>query len=177
MQLGMVGLGRMGANIVRRLMRGGHECVVWTRNQATVAQLAGEGATGSADLDEFVAKLATPRAVWIMVPAAATDDMIGQLAARMSAGDVIIDGGNSYYHDDIRRSKELAGKGIHYVDIRTSGGVFGLERGFCLMIGGEDDVVARLDPLFRTIAPGVAAAPRPPGRSGEPAPAGQGDLP
>ncbi|HYT25312.1 MAG TPA: decarboxylating 6-phosphogluconate dehydrogenase [Actinomycetota bacterium] len=176
MQLGMVGLGRMGANIVRRLMRGGHECVVWTRNQATVAQLAGEGATGSADLDEFVAKLATPRAVWIMVPAAATDDMIGQLAARMSAGDVIIDGGNSYYHDDIRRSKELAGKGIHYVDIGTSGGVFGLERGFCLMIGGEDDVVGRLDPLFRTIAPGVEAAPRTPGRTGEPSPAERGYL-
>jgi 6-phosphogluconate dehydrogenase len=176
MQLGMVGLGRMGANIVRRLMRGGHECVVWTRNQATVAKLAGEGATGSADLDEFVARLTTPRAAWVMVPAAATDDMIGQLAARMSPGDVIIDGGNSYYHDDIRRSKELAGKGIHYVDIGTSGGVFGLERGFCLMIGGEDDVVARLDPIFRTIAPGVAAAPRTPGRSGEPSPAEQGYL-
>jgi len=176
MQLGMVGLGRMGANIVRRLMRGGHECVVWTRNQATVAQLAGEGATGSADLDEFVARLTTPRAAWVMVPAAATDDMIGQLAARMSPGDVIIDGGNSYYHDDIRRSSELAGKGIHYVDIGTSGGVFGLERGFCLMIGGEEDVVLRLDPLFRTIAPGVDAAPRTPGRTGEPAPAERGYL-
>jgi 6-phosphogluconate dehydrogenase len=176
MQLGMVGLGRMGANIVRRLMRGGHDCVVWTRNQATVAQLAEEGATGSADLDEFVARLAPPRAAWVMVPAAATDDMIGQLAARMSAGDIIIDGGNSYYHDDIRRSKELAGKGIHYVDIGTSGGVFGLERGFCLMIGGEDDVVARLDPLFRTIAPGVQAAARTPGRAGEPSPAEQGYL-
>jgi 6-phosphogluconate dehydrogenase len=176
MQLGMVGLGRMGANIVRRLMHGGHECVVWTRNQATVAQLAGEGASGSADLDDFVAKLTTPRAAWIMVPAAATDDMIGQLAARMSPGDVIIDGGNSYYHDDIRRSKELAGKGIHYVDIGTSGGVFGLERGFCLMIGGEDDVVARLDPLFRTIAPGVDAAPRTPGRTAEPLPAERGYL-
>ena len=166
MQLGMVGLGRMGANIVRRLMRGGHECVVWTRNQATVAALAGEGATGSADLDEFVARLTPPRAAWVMVPAAATDDMIGQLAARMSAGDVIIDGGNSYYHDDLRRSKELAGKGIHYLDIGTSGGVFGLERGFCLMIGGEPDVVGRLDPLFRTIAPGVKAAERTPGRTG-----------
>jgi len=176
MQLGMVGLGRMGANIVRRLMRGGHECVVWTRNQATVATLAGEGATGSADLDEFVARLTPPRAVWVMVPAAATDDMIGQLAARMSAGDVIIDGGNSYYHDDLRRSKELAGKGIHYLDIGTSGGVFGLERGFCLMIGGEPDVVARLDPLFRTIAPGVEAAERTPGRTGDPSPAEQGYL-
>jgi 6-phosphogluconate dehydrogenase len=176
MQLGMVGLGRMGANIVRRLMRGGHECVVWTRNQATVATLAGEGATGSADLDEFVARLTPPRAAWVMVPAAATDDMIGQLAARMSAGDVIIDGGNSYYHDDLRRSKELAGKGIHYLDIGTSGGVFGLERGFCLMIGGEDDVVARLDPLFRTIAPGVEAAERTPGRTGDPSPAEQGYL-
>jgi 6-phosphogluconate dehydrogenase len=176
MQLGMVGLGRMGANIVRRLMRGGHECVVWTRNQATVATLAGEGATGSADLDEFVARLTPPRAAWVMVPAAATDDMIGQLAARMSAGDVIIDGGNSYYHDDLRRSKELAGKGIHYLDIGTSGGVFGLERGFCLMIGGEPDVVARLDPLFRTIAPGVQAAERTPGRTGDPSPAEQGYL-
>jgi 6-phosphogluconate dehydrogenase len=176
MQLGMVGLGRMGANIVRRLMRGGHDCVVWTRNQATVAQLADEGATGSADLDEFVARLAPPRAAWVMVPAAATDDMIGQLAARMSAGDIIIDGGNSYYHDDIRRSKELAGKGIHYVDIGTSGGVFGLERGFCLMIGGEDDVVARLAPLFKTIAPGVQAAARTPGRAGEPSPAEHGYL-
>jgi len=176
MQLGMVGLGRMGANIVRRLMRGGHECVVWTRNQATVATLAGEGATGSADLDEFVARLTPPRAAWVMVPAAATDDMIGQLAARMSAGDVIIDGGNSYYHDDLRRSKELAGKGIHYLDIGTSGGVFGLERGFCLMIGGEPDVVARLDPLFRTIAPGVQAAERTPGRAGDPSPAEQGYL-
>jgi len=176
MQLGMVGLGRMGANIVRRLMRGGHECVVWTRNQATVATLAGEGATGSADLDEFVARLTPPRAAWVMVPAAATDHMIGQLAARMSAGDVIIDGGNSYYHDDLRRSKELAGKGIHYLDIGTSGGVFGLERGFCLMIGGEPDVVARLDPLFRTIAPGVEAAERTPGRTGDPSPAEQGYL-
>jgi 6-phosphogluconate dehydrogenase len=176
MQLGMVGLGRMGANIVRRLMRGGHECVVWTRNQATVATLAGEGATGSADLDEFVARLTPPRAAWVMVPAAATDDMIGQLTARMSAGDVIIDGGNSYYHDDLRRSKELAGKGIHYLDIGTSGGVFGLERGFCLMIGGEPDVVARLDPLFRTIAPGVQAAERTPGRAGDPSPAEQGYL-
>jgi 6-phosphogluconate dehydrogenase len=176
MQLGMVGLGRMGANIVRRLMRGGHDCVVWTRNQATVATLAGEGATGSADLDEFVARLTPPRAAWVMVPAAATDDMIGQLAARMSAGDVIIDGGNSYYHDDLRRSKELAGKGIHYLDIGTSGGVFGLERGFCLMIGGEPDVVARLDPLFRTIAPGVEAAERTPGRTGDPSPAEQGYL-
>ena len=176
MQLGMVGLGRMGANIVRRLMRGGHECVVWTRNQATVATLAGEGATGSADLDEFVARLTPPRAAWVMVPAAATDDMIAQLAARMSAGDVIIDGGNSYYHDDLRRSKELAGKGIHYLDIGTSGGVFGLERGFCLMIGGEPDVVARLDPLFRTIAPGVEAAERTLGRTGDPSPAEQGYL-
>ena len=176
MQLGMVGLGRMGANIVRRLMRGGHDCVVWTRNQATVATLAGEGATGSADLDEFVARLTPPRAAWVMVPAAATDDMIGQLAARMSAGDVIIDGGNSYYHDDLRRSKELAGKGIHYLDIGTSGGVFGLERGFCLMIGGEPDVVGRLDPLFRTIAPGVEAAEPTPGRTGDPSPAEQGYL-
>jgi len=176
MQLGMVGLGRMGANIVRRAMRGGHECVVWTRNQATVAQLAGEGAIGSKDLDEFVAKLSQPRVAWVMVPAAATEAMVDQLADRMDPGDIIIDGGNSYYHDDIRRSKALLAKGIHYVDIGTSGGVFGLERGFCLMIGGEDDVVAHLDPLLRTIAPGVDAAPRTPGRTGDAAPAEMGYL-
>ena len=176
MQLGMLGLGRMGANIVRRSMRGGHECVVWTRTAATVQALAGEGAIGAADLDDFVARLTPPRVAWIMVPAAATEAMIDELSSRMAAGDIIIDGGNSYYHDDIRRSAALATKGIHYVDIGTSGGVFGLERGFCLMIGGEDEVVRRLDPLFRTIAPGVATAPRTPGRTGAPTPAEEGYL-
>jgi 6-phosphogluconate dehydrogenase len=176
MQLGMVGLGRMGANIVRRLMRDGHECVVWTRTAATVQSLAAEGATGADDLDDFVARLTPPRVAWVMVPAAATEAMIEELASRMSPGDTIIDGGNSYYHDDIRRAKSLAGRGIHYVDIGTSGGVFGLERGFCLMVGGEDEVVARLDPLLRTIAPGMAAAPRTPGHSGDPSPAEQGYL-
>jgi 6-phosphogluconate dehydrogenase len=176
MQLGMVGLGRMGSNIVRRAMKGGHECVVWTRNHETVAQLAGEGATGSADLDDFVAKLTRPRVAWVMVPAAATEAMVDQLAARMERGDIIIDGGNSYYHDDIRRAKALAEKGLHYVDIGTSGGVFGLERGFCLMVGGETDVVDHLDPLLRTIAPGVEAASRTPGKSGDPSPAEMGYL-
>ncbi|HYC06473.1 MAG TPA: decarboxylating 6-phosphogluconate dehydrogenase, partial [Candidatus Binatia bacterium] len=176
MQLGMVGLGRMGANIVRRLMHDGHECVVWTRTAATVQSLAAEGAIGAADLDDFVARLTPPRVAWVMVPAAATEAMIEELASRMSPGDTIIDGGNSYYHDDIRRAKSLAGRGIHYVDIGTSGGVFGLERGFCLMVGGEDEVVARLDPLLRTIAPGMAAAPRTPGRSGDPSSAEQGYL-
>ncbi|MHB8460016.1 MAG: phosphogluconate dehydrogenase (NAD(+)-dependent, decarboxylating) [Candidatus Limnocylindrales bacterium] len=176
MQLGMVGLGRMGANIVRRLMRGGHECVVWTRTPATVAGLATEGAIGAADLDDFIAKLSLPRVAWIMVPAAVTQDMIDQLAARMSSGDTIIDGGNSYYHDDIRRARALAERGIHYVDIGTSGGVFGLERGFCLMIGGEDETIDRIDPLLRTIAPGVASAGRTPGRTGTPSPAEEGYL-
>ena len=176
MQLGMLGLGRMGANIVRRCMRGGHECVVWTRNAATVQALAAEGAIGAADLDDFVARLTPPRAAWIMVPAAATEAMIDELAKRMAPGDIIIDGGNSYYHDDIRRAQALATKGLHYVDIGTSGGVFGLERGFCLMIGGEDEVVTRLDPLFRTIAPGVATASRTPGRTGDPSAAEEGYL-
>jgi len=176
MQLGMVGLGRMGANIVRRLMRDGHECVVWTRTAATVQGLAAEGAIGASDLDDFVARLTPPRVAWVMVPAAATEAMIEELASRMSPGDTIIDGGNSYYHDDIRRAKSLAGRGIHYVDIGTSGGVFGLERGFCLMVGGEDEVVTRLDPLLRTIAPGMVAAPRTPSRSGDPSPAEQGYL-
>ena len=176
MQLGMVGLGRMGANIVRRLIRDGHECVVWTRTAATVAGLAAEGAIGAADLDDFVARLAVPRVAWVMVPAAVTQEMIDQLAARMSPGDTIIDGGNSYYHDDIRRAKNLAAKGIHYVDIGTSGGVFGLERGFCLMIGGEDETVGRIDPLLRTIAPGVATAERTAGRTGTPGPAEEGYL-
>jgi 6-phosphogluconate dehydrogenase len=176
MQLGMVGLGRMGANLVRRLMRDGHECVVYDVNAGAVAELEGEGAIGAASLDEFVAKLTHPRAAWIMVPAAYAGSTVDELAARMEQGDIIIDGGNSYYRDDIDRAKALVPRGIHYVDVGTSGGVFGLERGFCLMIGGEVDIVAHLDPLFATIAPGVEGAPRTPGRSGEPSQAERGYL-
>jgi 6-phosphogluconate dehydrogenase len=176
MQLGMIGLGRMGANMVRRLMRDGHECVVFDVNADAVSQLAGEGATGSQSLEEFVAKLEKPRAVWIMVPAALVEQIIGQLVEHLEPGDAIIDGGNSYYRDDIDRAKELLPKGIHFVDVGTSGGVFGLERGFCLMIGGENEVVDRLDPVFASLAPGVDAAPRTEGKTGEPSPAEQGYL-
>jgi 6-phosphogluconate dehydrogenase len=176
MQLGMVGLGRMGSNLVRRLMRGGHECVAFDLNPDAVAQLESEGATGATELEDFVAKLEKPRNVWIMVPAAVVDQTIASLAPLLEAGDTIIDGGNSFYRDDIRRAKELEPRGIHYLDVGTSGGVFGLDRGFCLMIGGEDEVFARLEPIFRTLAPGVEAAPRTPGREGEPSPAEHGYL-
>ncbi|MBV9659569.1 MAG: decarboxylating 6-phosphogluconate dehydrogenase [Acidimicrobiales bacterium] len=176
MQLGMVGLGRMGAGLVRRLIRDGHECVVYDMSEAAVKALAGEGATGATTVEEFVAQLQKPRAAWVMVPAAYTGETVEKLAAAMEPGDVIIDGGNSYYHDDIHRAAELKKKGIHYVDVGTSGGVFGLERGFCLMIGGEEAVVARLGPIFKTIAPGVGAAPRTEGRTGEPSTAEQGYL-
>jgi 6-phosphogluconate dehydrogenase len=176
MQLGMIGLGRMGANLVRRLMRDGHECVVYDLDPASVRQLESEGATGADSLADFVAKLDFPRVAWIMVPAAFTGETIDELATLMDAGDIVIDGGNSYYRDDVDRAKALAPRGIHYVDVGTSGGVFGLERGFCLMIGGEPQVVEHLDPLFRTIAPGVDAAARTPGREGEPTPAEQGYL-
>ncbi|MGH2890170.1 MAG: phosphogluconate dehydrogenase (NAD(+)-dependent, decarboxylating) [Solirubrobacteraceae bacterium] len=177
MQLGMVGLGRMGSNLVRRLLRAGHECVAYDVNADVVAGLAGEGATGAESLDELVSKLTPPRAVWVMVPAGKiTEQTVSALAERLAADDAIIDGGNSYYRDDIARAKELAGKGIHYVDVGTSGGVWGLERGYSLMIGGEDDVVERLSPLFEAIAPGVEAAERTPGRSGEPAPEEYGYL-
>jgi 6-phosphogluconate dehydrogenase len=164
MQLGMIGLGRMGANMVRRLTHGGHKCVVYDRNADAVKQLAGEGAAGSSGLDDFVKKLAAPRAVWLMVPAAVVDATIADLAPKLQKGDTIIDGGNSYYIDDIRRAKELSAKGIHYVDVGTSGGVWGLERGYCQMIGGETDVVKRLDPIFKTLAPGIGDVPRTPGR-------------
>ncbi len=165
MQLGMIGLGRMGANIVRRLMRGGHECVVHTRNQETVKQLAGEGAKGTASIDELVSRLAKPRAAWVMVPAGEpTERMVSALAERMEGGDIIIDGGNSYFKDDVRRSQSLSGRQIHYVDVGTSGGIWGLERGYCLMIGGPAQAVSRLDPIFRTLAPGRSAAQRTPGR-------------
>jgi 6-phosphogluconate dehydrogenase len=177
MQLGMVGLGRMGANLVRRLMRDGHECVVYDVNPDAVSTLAGEGATGGDSLDDFVAKLTPPRAAWVMVPAGEiTEKTVTELAGKLEAGDAIIDGGNSYYRDDIRRSKRFAERGVDYIDCGTSGGVFGLDRGFCLMIGGPDEAVARLDPIFATIAPGVDAAERTPGRTGEPSTAENGYL-
>jgi 6-phosphogluconate dehydrogenase len=177
MQLGMVGLGRMGANLVRRLMRAGHECVVYDVSPEAVRALASEGATGAASLQEFVQSLSTPRAAWVMVPAGeVTERTVTALAELMSDGDVIVDGGNSYYRDDIRRAAQLRERGIHYVDCGTSGGVWGLERGYCLMIGGEREAVARLEPIFAAIAPGVQSAERTPGREGDPAPAEQGYL-
>jgi 6-phosphogluconate dehydrogenase len=176
MQLGMIGLGRMGANLVRRLMKAGHECVVYDVSADAVKALEGEGAVGATTLEAFAEKLSQPRAAWVMVPAAVVDSTLSQLVPLFTEGDVIIDGGNSYYHDDIRRAKDLRASGIHYVDVGTSGGVFGLERGFCLMIGGEDDVVSHLDPIFSTIAPGVDAAPRTPGKTGAPSTAENGYL-
>jgi 6-phosphogluconate dehydrogenase len=164
MEIGMIGLGRMGANMVRRLMRAGHKSVVYDHSAEAVTALAKEGATGSASLDDILSKLSKPCVVWMMLPAAAVDRAIADLAPRMARGDVLVDGGNSYYVDDIRRSKELSAKGIHYVDVGTSGGLWGLERGYCQMIGGEPDVVKRLDPLFRALAPSVESAPRTPGR-------------
>ena len=176
MQLGMVGLGRMGANIVRRLMRDGHECVVFDVNPASVKQLVQEGATGAESLAEFATRLTTPRTAWVMVPAGLTDRVVADVAEHLAKGDVVIDGGNSYYRDDIRRAATLAERGIGYVDVGTSGGVFGLERGFCMMIGGEAKTVKRLDPIFRTLAPGVQAAPRTPGRKGRTSTAENGYL-
>jgi 6-phosphogluconate dehydrogenase len=163
MQLGMVGLGRMGANMVRRLLRGGHSCVVFDMSAKAVEELAQEGATGSADLRDLIKKLEPPRAIWLMVPAAVVDKTIADLTAYLQPGDVLIDGGNSYYIDDIRRAKELVPKGIHYVDVGTSGGVWGLERGYCMMIGGDAVVVQHLDPIFSTLAPGIGTIPRTPG--------------
>ena len=165
MQLGMVGLGRMGANLVRRLARDGHHCVAYDVNDAAVRELEGEGAKGSTSLGDLVSKLDAPRAVWLMLPAAIVESTLDQLVGLLDADDVVIDGGNSYYRDDIARSRQLAGSGVHYVDCGTSGGVWGLERGYCLMIGGEDDVVARLDPIFKTIAPGLGDAEPTPGRT------------
>jgi 6-phosphogluconate dehydrogenase len=164
MQLGMIGLGRMGANMVRRLMRGGHQCVVFDLNPENVKRLASEGATGAASLDDFVDKLAPPRAVWLMVPAAVVGSALAELAARMQEGDIIIDGGNSHYIDDIARANDLQSEGIHYLDVGTSGGVWGVERGYCLMIGGPSHAVLRLDPIFKTLAPGRGEIPRTPGR-------------
>jgi 6-phosphogluconate dehydrogenase len=164
MQLGMIGLGRMGANMVRRLQKGGHQSVVFDRSADSVKQLASEGATGSGSLDEFVKKLSKPRAVWLMVPAGVVDATLHELTSKLDVGDIVIDGGNSYYIDDIRRAKELAAKGLHYVDVGTSGGVWGLERGYCQMIGGENEVVKHLDPIFKTLAPGRGNVDRTPGR-------------
>jgi 6-phosphogluconate dehydrogenase len=165
MQLGMIGLGRMGANMVRRLMRGGHECVVWDANPANVKTLAGEGAIGAASLKDFIGKLNKPRAIWIMVPAGkATEQTVSDLATQVEPEDIIIDGGNSYFKDDARRARSLREKGINYVDVGTSGGVWGLERGYCMMIGGPKETVAHLDPIFKTLAPGRGNIPRTPGR-------------
>jgi 6-phosphogluconate dehydrogenase len=164
MQLGMIGLGRMGANMVRRLLRGGHQCVVFDMSPKAVNELVQEKAVGSSSLHDLVAKLEKPRALWLMVPAAVVDQTIADLLPYLEPGDTLIDGGNSYYVDDIRRARELAAKHIHYVDVGTSGGVWGLERGYCMMIGGEKDVVTHLDPIFSTLAPGAGDAPRTPGR-------------
>jgi 6-phosphogluconate dehydrogenase len=165
MQLGMVGLGRMGANMTRRLMRGGHQLVVSDRTPETVQKLSGEGANGSSSLRDLISKLKAPRAVWVMVPAGeATEQTVQELAGLMQAGDAVIDGGNSYFKDDVRRAEELKGKGLHYIDVGTSGGVWGLDRGYCMMIGGPDEAVQRLDPIFKTLAPGVGDIPRTPGR-------------
>jgi 6-phosphogluconate dehydrogenase len=164
MQIGMIGLGRMGANMVRRLLRGGHRCVVFNRTPKPVSELVQEKATGSTSLQDLVSKLEKPRAIWMMVPAAAVDETIAALLPLIEPEDVLIDGGNSYYVDDIRRAKGLAGQRIHYVDVGTSGGVWGLERGYCMMIGGEKTVVQHLDPIFSTLAPGAGDVPRTPGR-------------
>jgi 6-phosphogluconate dehydrogenase len=172
----MIGLGRMGANLVRRLMADSHTCVAFDVNPAPVKELAGEGATGASSIEEFVGALEKPRAIWIMVPAAFVEDTIQKLVEHLEPGDIIIDGGNSYYRDDVDRAAALKPRGIHYVDVGTSGGVFGLDRGFCLMIGGEDEVVEHLDPIFKTIAPGLDAAARTPGLTGAPSTAENGYL-
>jgi 6-phosphogluconate dehydrogenase len=176
MHLGMIGLGRMGAGLVRRLNRAGHHTVVYDVNPEAVRKLAAGAIEGAASVEELVTKLPRPRAVWVMLPAGVTGEAIAELAGYMESGDIIIDGGNSYYRDDIRRAGELQASGIHYVDCGTSGGVFGEERGFCLMIGGEQQIVGHLDPVFRSIVPGVESAERTPGRQGEPGPAEHGYL-
>jgi 6-phosphogluconate dehydrogenase len=176
MQLGMIGLGRMGANIVRRLMQHGHECVVYDLNEAAIAELEGEGAVGARSLEEFASKLTTPRAAWVMVPAAFSGATIRDVAGHFERGDIIIDGGNSYYRDDLDHAAECETHGVHFVDVGTSGGVFGLERGYCLMIGGEKPVFEHLEPIFRSLSPGVEAAPRTPGRTGSPTAAEFGYL-
>src|SRR5919198_4325126 len=176
MQLGMIGLGRMGANMVRRLMRAGHECVVFDLSPDSVKALADEGAVGSDSMEDFIAKLETPRAVWLMVPAAVVDSTLDAVVPLLDEGDCVIDGGNSYYRDDMRRSARLAEHRLDYIDVGTSGGVWGLDRGYCLMIGGPDATVERLDPIFAALAPGVEAAPRTAGRDGSPSTAEHGYL-
>ena len=176
MQLGMIGLGRMGANMVRRLLRNDHQCVVFDRSANAVRDLVKEKAVGAASLDEFAGKLTKPRAVWLMVPVGAVDQTIADLLPHLDRGDILIDGGNSYYIDDIRRAKELRPNGIHYVDVGTSGGIWGLERGYCMMIGGETDTVRHLDPIFATLAPGRGNIPRTPGREGASGTSEQGYL-
>lgn len=176
MQLGMIGLGRMGANMVRRLLRGGHQCVVFDMSAKAVDELVREKATGSSSLHDFVTKLHKPRPIWLMVPAAAVDNTIADLLPYLEQGDILIDGGNSYYVDDLRRAKDVAARGIHYVDVGTSGGVWGLERGYCMMIGGETNVTKHLDPIFATLAPGAGNIPRTPGREQPDGTAEQGYL-
>jgi 6-phosphogluconate dehydrogenase len=177
MQLGMIGLGRMGANMVRRLMRGGHECVVWDVSAENVKAIASEGAIGAASIDDLLARLNKPRAVWIMVPAGdATEKTVNELAARMDSGDIIIDGGNSYFKDDARRARELKTKSINYMDVGTSGGVWGLERGYCMMIGGPEDTARHLDPIFKTLSPGRGNITRTPGRENSAGTAEEGYL-
>ncbi len=176
MQLGMIGLGRMGGNMVIRLTRARHECLVYDSHHEAVDALVAQGAKGTTSLPDFVAQLSKPRLVWLMVPAAVVDPVLGSLLPLLESGDIVVDGGNSYYHDDIRRAEELRAKGLHYVDVGVSGGVWGLERGYCHMIGGEPEVVKRLDPIFRSLAPGIDAAPRTPGADGEPGSAELGYL-
>jgi len=176
MQLGMIGLGRMGSYMAQRLMKAGHECVVYDTHPQAMNELVGKGAKSANTLADFVKKLVKPRAVWLMVPAAVVDSVLDSLKPLLESGDILIDGGNSYYHDDIRRAGDLKSKGIQYVDCGTSGGVWGLERGYCLMIGGDASVVRHLDPIFKALAPGIASAPRTPGYSGEPSTAEQGYL-
>jgi 6-phosphogluconate dehydrogenase len=176
MQLGMIGLGRMGGNMVQRLIRAGHDCHVYDAHASAVKELVDKGAKGSTDLRAFIESLTKPRAVWLMVPAGVVDPVLESLMPLLSQGDIVIDGGNSYYHDDVRRAGELKAKGLHYVDVGTSGGVWGLERGYCMMIGGENDVVRHLDPIFKALAPGVGDIPRTSGASGEPSAAEQGYL-
>jgi 6-phosphogluconate dehydrogenase len=176
MQLGMIGVGRMGGNMVLRLMKAGHECVVYDRHAESMKELMDKGARGTTNLSEFVGMLSKPRVVWLMVPAAVVDKVLDSLTALLEPGDIVVDGGNSYYHDDIRRAAALKRKSIHYVDAGVSGGVWGLERGYCIMIGGEAEAVGYLDPIFKALAPGVEAAPRTPGRTGEPTNAENGYL-
>jgi 6-phosphogluconate dehydrogenase len=176
MQLGMIGLGRMGGNMVIRLVKAGHECLVYDSHHEAVDNLVAQGAKGTTSLPDFVKQLSKPRLVWLMVPAAVVDPVLESLLPLLEEGDIIVDGGNSYYHDDIRRAGELRAKGLHYVDVGVSGGVWGLERGYCHMIGGEPDVVKRLDPIFRSLAPGIEAAPRTPGAAGDPSTAELGYL-